>query len=98
MIFKRIVVSFLLLAIWFFVADAYWTAKGRSVAKCANNPVSLGIILQYDENNLGFNHAKLTVLSDCSAAEGNGHGWFSARGMSYAEIVLLLPVASRMSW
>ena len=101
---KKIIFIFVVFVVWFLVADAYWVAKQRAVAQCANNPFSVELILEHDQNlsslgsDFALRRARLEALSECSLVEGAGHAWFSAKGLSYAEIVLLLPVGNRIAW
>lgn len=94
---KRFIFAALFLVIWFLVADAYWVSKQRDVDKCSINPALIEMNFKFHLIAKGqYLEAEEFARNDCSRAEGNGSHWMFSSGLSYAELLLLLPVANRI--
>ena len=96
---KRISIAVVFLAFWFLVADAYWFSKARAVESCSIDAAFVELIARHDvASGRMFGLARDIATQYCGSAEGVGKPWYLSSGLSYAEIILLLPVANRIVW
>ena len=94
-------IALIVLGVWILIADSHWKNREREIALCIHsmttyNYISNILVLEIDiESSYQFRRIARVI---CLENIGGGEKWGTPPGMSYFEMILLLPVIHRWSW
>ncbi len=89
---KRWIALGIILVIWFLAADAYWVSKDRDFHNCI---LENSTHLLKNDRISSLTDGNTIYWQECSWLIGAGNYWDTPSGMSYLEVIFLIPVMYR---